>query len=198
MPVDPLDLTTVAKFRSFMQHDTGVAADNDDEVQNLITRASRAMMDFAGREWKSEAVGSTARTFLLHDGPDRVLPLTPYDVRSVTQLRFDTDTSSPTTVTDATNWRLLPIPSRYGVYNWLYLPNHSGTRAGRVVEVTGTWGWASVPYDVEQACLETVEHWLKRNLPGGEVFDEDKDRYGPVQFPTSARMVLRRYRMVRA
>lgn len=197
MPADPLDLTTVAAVRSRLQHDDTVGVDNDDEVQALITRASRSVMDFTGREFVSAASGSTARTFLYYNTPDQVLPLTPYDARTVTQLRFDTDTASPSTVTDSTQWRLLPIPSRYGAYHALYLPQHTGTVAGRVVEVTGTWGWPSVPQDIEGATIDTVVHWLRQQMPGGQVVNEDTDRYGPVQFPTSARMVLRRYRMVR-
>ncbi|MBC7643559.1 MAG: hypothetical protein H7123_00430 [Thermoleophilia bacterium] len=197
MPVtpDPIDLTTLAKVRSFMQHDATVALDNDDEMQRLITRASATIMDYTGREFVSAATAGTARQFLYYSSPDHVMRTTPFDLRSVTAVTFDPESSSPTALV-ATDWRLLPIPSKYGVFNSLYFPRHSGNAAGRIVQVTGTWGWATVPHEVEQACIDTVDHWIKRNLPGGEAIPEERDRYGPVLFPTSARMTLRRYRLV--
>lgn len=197
MPASAIDLCTVAQVRAYMQHDATVGTDNDDLTQELITRASASIMDYTGREFATTASGSTSRSFLYYNGPDRVLNLTPYDARTVTQVELDADVDDSTILTDSAEWRLLPIPSKYGAYHALYLPNHSGTATGRVVTVTGTWGWPTIPSDIAQACIDTVVHWLKTQLPGGTQIEDDRDRYGPVQFPTAARAVMRRYRMVR-
>lgn len=191
------DLTTLQKVRDYQQHDTTVALDNDDLVSDLITQASESIMDYTGQEFAPEVAGPIARTFLLYDGPDQVLHLSPFTCQSVTQIRFDTDTDSPVTTTDSTDWRLLPIPNKYGAYNAVYLPNHYGNAAGRVVEITGAWGWPSVPADIEKACIDTVVHWIKTQQPGSTTFEDGSDRFGPVQFPSGARMTLKRYRMPR-
>lgn len=197
MAVDALDLTTVAAVRSFMQHDADVALDNDTLVQELITRASYTIADYTGREFKTTAAADSSRRVLYYNDPGHVIRLTPYDVQSVTRVTLDPETSSPTVLTDSSEWRLLPIPSRYSAYHSLYLPNYGGSIAGRIVDVKGTWGWPSVPHEIAQACISTVVHWLKTETPGGDVMGDDRDKFGPVLFPSSARMTLKRYRLVR-
>ncbi len=176
-----------------MQHDSTVALDNDDLVDELITRASRAFMEAAGRQFRPVTASGTAVEFLYRANAANVLYLGAYDAQAVTGVRLDTDTDSPTTLT-TDQFRLLPIPRKHGVIRALYLPDHAGTPDGRVVEVTGTWGWPAVPGDVEQAVIDTVVHWLERETPGGNLGDDNVDRYGPVMFPSSARQVLFRYR----
>lgn len=187
------DITTLAKVRAYQQHDATVALDNDTLVSELITRASRAFMEATGRQFRTALTAGTAVQFLYRANPMRVLHLQGYDASAITSVTMDADTTSPT-VLAATEYRKLPIPRKHGVINALYLPNHDGSAEGRVVEVVGTWGWPTVPGDVEQAVIDTVVHWLDRQTPGGQLGDENMDRFGPVMFPSSARQVMFRYR----
>lgn len=189
------DLTSLSDVRLFLQKpdaDTG----QDTIISALITRASDAIMRYTQREF-APAASSTARTFLSDNRG--YVSLAPYDVRAVSQIRLDTDTSNPVTLT-TDEYRLRPLPAVHGVYTFLLLNPLSGrpnTRfAERTVEITATWGFATVPEDVEHACILTVVEWLRDDVSAFTTAYEGEDNppNSPVSsIPQDARAVLTPY-----
>lgn len=189
------DLTTTAAVRSFLQKRND-DTDQDAIIADLITRASTAISRYCTREFAPKVDASTARTF--EYAGSGLLSLAPYDARTVTQVRIDTDEASPTTLTSS-DYRLAPYPARDGVYTHLRLSPFvlvSTSRfVSRLVEVTGTWGFASVPVDVEEACIVTAAEWTRRLVAGRAAFPADEGGDGPRQeaIPFEARMLLKPY-----
>lgn len=159
------DLTTLAEVREHQQRTDASNTTQDGLVGDLITVASDMIMEYTQREFAPQSA-STARTYR-YDGRG-VLNLAPDDARTVTQVRIDTDTDSPTTL-DSTQYKLHPTRSKHGVYSHLHLLGIPGialtTQAHpvyREVEVTGTWGWGTIPEPVERACILLVMDLLSR------------------------------------
>lgn len=154
------DLTTLSAVRSFLQKPTA-DTNQDTIIQSLITRASDAIMRYTQREFAPTA-SATARNFLSDERG--YVSLAPYDLRSVSQVRMDTDTSSPVTLT-TDEYRLRPVPAPLSVYTYLLLnptSGHPSTRfAQRTIEITGNWGFSAVPEDVAHAAILTVAAWLR-------------------------------------
>lgn len=187
------DLTTLQAVRqSRLTTDTDTAEDG--EIADLITRASVAISRHCGREFVPTA--SEARTFEF-DARGPVL-VDPYDLRDVTQVRIDVDTPAPTTLL-STEWRLWPHPARDGVYRGLRLSRWLLRGQRRLVEITGTWGFAAVPVDVEHACIITVATWIGQDKGAFSpllAIDDDgapRDARGPAllgAIPPGARKLL--------
>ncbi len=187
------DLTTLAIVRSFLQKSASDTT-QDAEISAMITRASDAISRYCEREFKTTGTNPFARTFEYKGGG--LLDLSPFDLQSLSQVRFDTDTASPTTLL-AADYRLVPVHKPLGVYTALRIdPAISPTIARwsyRVIEVTGTWGFASVPKDVEHACILTVNNWLKLDVTAYEsVLSVDEPALErPQGIPSRAQMLLK-------
>jgi hypothetical protein len=195
------DLTSSANVKTQMQVESG-DTDLDAEITAMIPVASLAIMDYCGREFITAASGSTARSFR-YNGRG-VLDLSPYDVRSVTRVRIDTDTSNPSTL-DSDQYRLMPVGGgRDAVYHSLQLRNLSPAaadsgadwRAMRVVEVTSAaWGFSAVPTPVIRACDITVAALIRST--GQHMGDElgiDTVEPSRVAIPGVAKRLLDPYR----
>jgi hypothetical protein len=189
------DLCTVQEVRDFLQKPDGDTG-QDLIIGLLVTRASLEVMRVTGREF-APAVSSTARTFEYEGGG--FLDLAPYDARTVTQVRIDVDEGSPTTL-QSDEWRLFPYPSRDGVYTALRLaPYVIRSRARwqqRLVEVTGTWGFASVPQDVKHWTIVSVAEWLRKDVAAfSRVFNLETEQIDlPESLPRAAVVGLSRWR----
>lgn len=173
---DPGDLCTVDDVKALMQK-TGPNAGNQDAlIQTLITRASIKIMRDTGREFvpggpNSEPFSQATRTFEFLDsdyGDETFVDLNPYDLAATQSgplvVEIDTDTTSPTTLT-TDQWRLWPRPASQGVFMAIKLLSMLGNIApvgfrNRQLQVTGDWGFPSIPFEVTQACAETVIWWL--------------------------------------
>lgn len=149
------DLVTLEQAREFLQLQDD-ATELDPVTEDTISRASAAIRWSAfGREFTPST--AAARDFLW-DGYCLDLDLAPYDLRTVTSIVVDPDDGSPTTLT-AAQYRLRPIPATHGVYTkvklsaTLSVPTPGPAFDDRVVRITGDWGFASVPGDVQHACL---------------------------------------------
>jgi hypothetical protein len=196
------DLTTLAAVQEHRQKLDTSNTTQDAIIGSLITVASDMIMNYTQREFVDVAGSGdtpTARTYR-YEGRG-VLPLGQDDARSVTQVRIDTDTDSPTTL-DATQWKAHPTRQRDGVITALHLIGVSGpvqtTQAYpvyREVEVTGTWGWPSVPEQVERACILLVMDLLSRTSSWR---NDDSDGLlpssGGVAMPLHVRTMLAPYR----
>ena len=194
------DLTSVEKVRQFLQKP---AADTNQDtlIADLITRASRVLQRRFGREWATTlSPNPGTRSFTYRGGG--VVSLGPYEVRAVTGVSYDAQGDSPTTLSSG-DWFLRPVESQDGVYSSLYLPDYirdntmGGAFPDRVVSVTGTWGWASVPADVEHACIVTVATWLRRDVQAfSSTFSIDEGRLErPEAIPASVARTHDYYRV---
>jgi len=159
-----VDLCSLSYVREHQQiTDTGDTS-QDDLIEALITSASKRIMAYTQRQF-SPAV--TAATYKFRYNGRGVLNLAPYDLRSVTTIQIDTDTTEPTTLT-STEYRLAPIPVQNGVYSYVYLKGYPVFRLTdgsspdyREVSITGNWGYSAVPDDVARACAITVVYMLR-------------------------------------
>jgi hypothetical protein len=151
------DLCSVEQVREFLQKQVSDVT-QDPVILSLIGRASRAITRLTQREFTPTTAAT--RTFRT---TGRFVDLSPYDIRTATQVR---DLEGPT-VLDTDEYLLLPLPSQDGTYFMLELYGSGLTTPRfkhRRVEVTGDWGFADVPADVEHACIVTVATWLRRDV----------------------------------
>lgn len=189
------DLTTLANVRAFLQKNTADTA-QDGIIQQLITRASAAIETYAGREF--HPTNNATRTFNYLGGS--FISLSPYELRTITEATIDTGTSDETDLT-ATDYWFSPATSPGGTYQALSLPSDStiynnSSNDRRVLSITGDWGFASVPPDVEHACIVTVAIWLRRDVAAfSTTFSIDEQRLErPESLPSAARAIIDTYR----
>lgn len=199
-PLDTYQLTDLESFREHAQISDATDTAQDALIETLINSVSHAIMVYTNREFVPPDPATKARSFRYNGGG--VLDLAPYDVRSVTQVRVDTDTSNPTTLS-SDHYRLVPITAPDGVYTQLHLRS---VRVGlttteefpvfRVVEVTGTWGFAAVPANVELAANITIQYVLRTTSQFmSDEFDQTAGLAGArVVLPGAARDLLAPYR----
>lgn len=189
------DLCTLEDVRLFLGKDDSDTS-QDAVIASLISRASLAIMRDCQREF-APASSSAARVFR-YSTPGR-MSLAPYEARTVTNVRMDSDQASPVTLT-ASQYRLWPVPAPDGTYLTLLFDGTEGSSASawrdRVVEVTGTWGMAAVPEDVRHACVVTAATWFRRDVAAfSTTFKLDEDRVErPEVLPAQVRGLLDRYR----
>lgn len=143
--------------------------DEDEQLEALIEAASRAITLYTERDFI--AVDGDTRVFA-YDGSG-YLSLANNDLRSIDAITIGID--SPTALSTS-QYRLMPKPSRHGVYSYIALQGyatythyghgfgHYGHTFGLGTEVaiTGDWGFASVPVDVQLACKMQVTYWQRK------------------------------------
>lgn len=191
------DLATLEEVRRHRQLTDTTNTTQDDLINELITVASDMIMRYTQREF-APTTASEARTYR-YDGRG-VVNLAPDDLRSVTQIRIDTDTDSPTTLT-STQYKLHPTRAKDGVYSMVHLINIQNARVTtevhpvyREVEITGAWGWSSIPAPVKRACIMLVVELLSRT---SDWKNNDMDTFqgtGGVAMPLHVRTMLTPYR----
>lgn len=184
-------LTTVAAVTEIIGED---AAGRTAVIEAFINQASRLIMNYCGREI-SPQVNAEVRSFE-YDGSG-LLDLGRSDLRSVTSISITryTDDSWPTSTSSAvTNYQLMPMHRPEGAAKVLRLPKMD---AGfYVVDITGNWGWTSVPDDIERACIRTVSHWFNTEILMQTPSAPDMPMPS-LNLPFDVRMILNRYRRVR-
>lgn len=174
---DPRDLCTLADVRGLMQK-KGSDTTQDTLIATLITRVSVKIMTDYGREFvpggpESLTFTAATRTFEYPWGeqyPDGALvDLAPYDLRATVTptVQVDTDQAQPLTLT-SDEFRLWPQPVKHGVFKAVKVQPIGATVglvgwSKRQIQVTGTWGFPSIPVDVTQAAASLVIHWLSAN-----------------------------------
>jgi hypothetical protein len=85
------------------------------------------------------------------------------------------------------------------VYQWVKLLNQINAwdeNSGREITITGNWGFASIPADVEHWAIITVVTWLRRDVSVFErTFDLAEDRVErPRELPSAVIQGLGHYR----
>ena len=154
-------LTTLDKVREHQQKTDPSNTAQDALIEDMIPVASDLIERYCQREFTNQGTTASARLYR-YEGRG-VLNLAPDDLRSVTQIRIDTDGDDPTTLTSS-QYRLWPTRAKDGVYTHIHLVlGASNSWPGyREVEVTGTWGWASVPDAVERATILLTMELISR------------------------------------
>jgi hypothetical protein len=188
-----IDLATLADVRAFLQEPAG-DTQQDAIISPLITRASRIIIRWAGREFAPKADGAT-RVVTYHGGG--YLDLAPYDLRAATTVTLDSDQPSPIALTAGTDYLLRPAAAVDGVYQAMRLPTYlTAPSEGRAVTIIGNWGWPTVPEDVAHACIVTVAIWLKRDVSAfSRTFNIDEGRTErPQALPSAVIDMLAPYR----
>ena len=140
------DLTTLAKAKEWL----GVTGSNEDAlIARLITHASTRIVE----EAQTPLVTTTVSQRFSGRGHVRLtLPYQP--VQSVALVQVD-----GVTIPAAT-----PPASGYWLEDGtLYLTGYAINRGLKNVLITYTFGYATVPSDLEQACLEMIALSLKRD-----------------------------------
>jgi hypothetical protein len=157
--------------------------------------------NYCNRQFVSEGTTPTSHVYSVRlNGYRRgYVDLVPYDARTVTQVRLDTDQSVPTTLT-TDEYRLLPkSQSGDGVYTYMLLQPYGLTGSlrwpEREVTVTGTWGFLEVPADVTEATAETVALWLRRDVSAfTTTYNIDENLVErPEALPSAVRAILGNY-----
>jgi hypothetical protein len=100
------------------------------------------------------------------------LDLAPYDAQSISAASLHPESSSPVALVADTDFLMEPTEKREGVYTsakfYPSTPVFSSFTASRwgfaYVDLTGTWGFPSVPQDVQDVCIKVVVSWMRRDL----------------------------------
>lgn len=206
MPLTPStsDLTTVEAYNRYAAESGIAASAQADLVQDTITAASLAIMDYCQADFAPADDGATRRYRYNGGG---VLSLAPYVVRAIDSVTIDADSTSATEL-DADTWRIMPVPAPFGVYRVLHLfgvPGRddltSNTPQYRVVDIEGDFGYETVPAQVARACSITVGYLLKTGSQHqGDELDIAPVGWGGsgVLLPGNAKRLLAPFRMYSA
>lgn len=188
-------LCTLADVRQLMQmneEDT----EQDTIIASLIIQAGDLIKRHTEREFALETDDPEAeitRRFEI-DLSLGYMTFAPYDLQSVTSVVLDPDDTA--TALQGTDYRLGPLPQRDGVYRTFKLMTAQG--AGTVeVDITGLWGFPTVPRPVRLACAQTVVTWLRRDVSAFTTtynLDEGKVER-PEDLPSAIKAMLCRYKL---
>lgn len=138
---------------------------HDSTLEREISAASRKIDEFCGRTFYN-VTSATARYFT----PEKYDELKIDDIYSTTDMvvKFDTNRDATYDLTlAATDWDLWPYNPKNG-RPWVkllmtYVNGYSFYLIPKSVEITALWGWASVPPEVNQACVMIANRLHKRN-----------------------------------
>jgi hypothetical protein len=153
-----IDLTTLDAVREHLQLSPDSETEQDQVIASLITRYSVVIARYCQREF---APAQAAATRLIElDGEFRLQSLAPFDARAVTSVVLDDGLTTERTL-DTNEWRLALLHQPYGVWQAIRL---SRPPWGSTLTLTGDWGFAEIPADVEQACILTVVSALRQDV----------------------------------
>lgn len=189
-------LCTLEQVRAYLDVPTGTT-NQDDLIEDLIARASKLIEKTAQREFGLR--GTLTRTFRMEDG---YLDLNPRELQTATLVTLaspDSPSTAATLVAD-TDYVLLPEgATEEGTYLAIELGSayrrHTSAFGFARVEITGVWGMAEVPRDIEQAAVQTVGLWLRRDVQAfTSTYNVDEGRLErPEALPSQVQAVAGNY-----
>lgn len=189
-------LTTVERVKQIGGKED-LSADQDQAIQLFINAISPLIQDYSGREFVARDDVTNVRRFELTTG--RLVPWGSkgYDLRTVSSVVVN-PTEGPTTLS-ASQYRLLPAYKPYGVWSYMRTaqPWDTWTPSGPgQIEITGTWGFPSVPDQVAMWAAVGVLEWLAKNQEvWSATFSLDTARLEiPEELPAAVARGLRRFR----
>jgi len=156
------DLCQLADVQAWLPS-APTASPGVDLISQLITAASRAICAYCGRgQFTAQSYTDT------YDGAGKTwMLLRQWPVLSVTAIGL-TQCGVITTITDPTTFQVeAPIPAGGAQRLTLIAPHLYFPRGRGNVQITYQAGYAAVPSDVAQACIEAVgEAYQRRNRIG--------------------------------
>jgi hypothetical protein len=157
-------LTTVERVKEQGSGIRSTDPTQDEAIRFCINSATTRILSY--REFKSAAVGSTLRTFpITWQAGYADVNFGRYDAQTITIVTVNTQLGQTGTTLISSQYQPLPIGAPDGVFTSVRLvapvaPGYAPTGVHCQASVTGTWGFPSVPPDVEHGCIETVLDWL--------------------------------------
>ena len=146
------DLTTLANLKAFLSN----PGTNDDTLlQSLLTNASLFIENYINRD-----IVSLTYNVVIDGTGSRTMVLSDYPVTAVTSVTIDGDVIPPGSVTTSGFY----FNADKVILNGYYFNKGYGN-----VAITYTAGYATVPYDLQQACIGLVQFWLNDRQRAGEV-----------------------------
>lgn len=161
MAADPSDLTTVAAVQQWKQiaGTSGPASGAEAaELQLLITAVSAWITNYCSRNF----VGVVAYSETRHGNGRDSMPLAEQPLVSITSLTIDNGAPiAQQSAPGQSGWFIPPRSGKLGS-NLVALKGYCFNRGRYNVQISYTAGWATVPVDVAQACIEIVTAAYKR------------------------------------
>lgn len=178
-----VDLTTVADFKTYL----GITSATDDAlIQRLVTSASKYIQSWLNRNF---AIQSYVQQ---HDGNGSALQaFSTYPVQSVSEVLI--------------NGLAIPLSAdqkQRGYFfsdKFLYLANAIFTKGLFNVKITYTAGYATVPEEIAQACIELCALRYKERNRVGEVTKNiagETISFSQKDFPAGVKTILNNYKKV--
>lgn len=162
-------LVTLGQVKDWLNQ-KNVDTSDDLKIIQTINAASERIMEVAGREFKPNGTNPEERSFDLYRGDM-------YGIKQVGDLQTISTASTSATLADYTGVLLqtldldadvvaLPRTRRpwEPITGLRFLPAASSYRHGNVLNITGHWGFPTVPEDIVHACRDTVAYWLDRDV----------------------------------
>ena len=162
------DLCSLSDVRAALEI-PGSDTSRDPLISTLITAASDAIMEEVEREF-APVTASATRRFKIDSFS---MSLAPYDLRTVSSFILHPEASSPVTLNATTDYQLQPVTTKTGTYTAVQFSHYlaalpsSTTSFGfgyALCDISGAWGFASVPTDVNRATVVTVAAWMRRDV----------------------------------
>lgn len=139
----------------------------DELILSLIPVASQMLSNYCEREFAPVSTALTRR-FKITGG---IVSLSPYDLQTATVVSLNPETSSPQTLVAGSDYTLTPVTSGEGVYMTVRLSAFLNVFSNTMIQfgyalldVTGTWGFPSIPAVVNEACSDAVAAWMRRDV----------------------------------
>ena len=204
MPLNSNALCSLADVREAMETPTSDTT-LDTVVTDLINEASELIIKETSRQFAPVQTATTYRFIVSNKG--RVV-FTPYDLQSATSVVLHPESTSPLTVS-SDDYQLEPFTNSEGVYTalrispWIPRVSLRQLKFGNAwCDVTGTWGFASVPEPVKRACVIAVRTWLRKDARaaagsiGGQYYSGQElapELPSTYALPAASRKLLARY-----
>lgn len=150
MTADPKDLTDVATLKTYLK----AGSESDTLLQQLLTAASYAIENYVNRTLVSDDF-----TDVLDGTGGRFVVVPNYPITAVSGVMVDGNIIPAGSVSTV---------GFYFTKNTIVLNGYSFTRGRGNVTIAYTAGFATVPPDLAQMCIGTVQHWLNDRNRAGE------------------------------
>lgn len=178
----PSDLTTLADVRAWLS----ITATTDDAlIQRLITSASNYIQSWLNRKL---TVTNYTKIFCGNGGEIQAFP--DYPVIDVTYVRMGTIVLSRS---DGVS------PGYLFDEKFLYLINTRFTRGLQNINIAYSAGYAAIPEEIKQACIDLVAlRYRERNRVGevSKAIGGETVTYSQKDFPEGVRTILNNYKKV--
>lgn len=177
MAVDANALTSLVNVRAYLQF-PATDTSKDTLLENLINRASAAIESDCGREFKTRT--QTETHYL--DEATRRLMVKQFPITAITSITDDGTALTADELADCENRE-----------TYIKLDTE---REGKV-DVVYTAGYATIPADLEQACILLVMYYYKMDVANfSTVFAESGAVFRPSRLPPHMAFLTDKYRKI--